>query len=69
MCWMDSESKQAKTSKSGAKKGLVVKEAPTQKTGDVDCLKSTLFPGQVARFIKAKKNKGGWGGFYMILVS
>ena len=61
MCWMDSESKQAKTSKSGAKKGLVVKEAPTQKTGDVDCLKSTLFPGQVARFIKAKKKiiKGG----------
>lgn len=59
MCRMDSESKQAKTSKSGAKKGVVVKEAPTQKMGDVDCLKNTLFPGQVARFIKPKKIKVG----------
>lgn len=59
MCWMDSESKQAKTSKSGAKKGVVVKEAPTQKMGDVDCLKNTLFPGQVASFIKPKKIKVG----------
>lgn len=59
MCWMDSESKQAKTSKSRAKKVVVVKEAPTQKMGDVDCLKNTLFPGQVARFIKPKKIEVG----------
>ena len=57
MCPMRSEAKQVETLESGAEEGLLVKEVPTQKMGDLDSSQIHLAHWSGLKFLKGKKGE------------